>query len=84
MKLSKNFYSSACINNRPTFIRPVIPTIEYTSLVNTVISPKRASTKLNSNNPTKPQFRAPIMVNTRQTFCNVSIKQSFLSTVSMD
>ena len=54
-------------------INPVIPTIEYTTLLNIEVEPKRLATKLKSKRPIKPQFMAPIIVITKHIFCNVSI-----------
>ncbi len=54
-------------------IKPVIPTREYTILLNIEPEPNRLATKLKSNKPIKPQFMAPIIVTTKHIFCNVSI-----------
>ena len=44
-------------------IKPVIPTREYTILLNIEPEPNRLATKLKSNKPIKPQFMAPIIDN---------------------
>lgn len=79
MKKNKNllcldfYFVSKCVNSNPIFIRPAIPTREYTILDIIDISPNRNDTRLKSNNPINPQLIAPIIVRTKHTFCNISI-----------
>ncbi len=44
-------------------IYPAIPTALYTIALRTLAGPKIHATKLNPNNPIKPQFKDPIIIN---------------------
>lgn len=46
------------------------PTRTYTTLMTTGQEPRRVSTRLNSNAPTKPQLSAPISTSTQATLCS--------------
>ena len=54
-------------------IKPETITSTYTILVSNEPSPRRYSTKLKLNRPTKPQFKHPIILNTNVLLNNVFI-----------
>ena len=66
------YYFSIWLNKSPILINPVIPTIVYIIFDKIEPSPKIYATKLKSNNPINPQTIAPIIVKTKQIFCNIS------------